>query len=67
MATTGSEVSNFFDLGIDKAYTQYFDAAKKNRLFKQTLTFMAARLRKGLATGTQYDELFELILNGSSV
>lgn len=61
MATTGAELSNYFDLKIDKAYSAYFDPAKKNRLFKSTLTFMAAKLRKGLVSGTQYDELTQLI------
>lgn len=57
MPTTGIDISRWFDEKVDKAYSDYLDNTKKNRLFK--FAFIEAVEKKDSGNDTQF-ELDEL-------
>lgn len=59
--TTGFEFSRLFDLQVGMAYTGYYDAAKKNRLFKQAVFTAIQNQYRGLVPQSAYDNLSGVI------
>lgn len=61
MPTTGIELSRELDLQVDKAYTGYLDAAKKNRLFLMAYIQLAEKKYNDMDKQQVYDELTHFV------
>lgn len=64
---TGQEFFNQLQQKYDKAYSQYLDNTKANRLIKEAMYRLVDKLYSGLDTQKEYDELIELIKNDVAV
>lgn len=60
---TGVEFYNQLQQKYDKAYSQYLDNAKANRLIKEAMYRLCDKLYSSLDTQKEYDELIEMIKN----
>jgi len=64
---TGQDFFNQLQQKYDKAYSQYLDNAKANRLIKESMYRLVDKLYSNLDTQKEYDELIEMIQNDVSV
>ena len=64
---TGQDFFNQLQQKYDKAYSQYLDNAKANRLIKEAIYRLVDKLYSNLDTQKEYDELIELIQNEVSI
>lgn len=60
---TGQDFYNQLQQKYDKAYSQYLDNTKANRLIKEALFRLCDKLYSNLDTQKEYDELIEMIKN----
>ena len=64
MPTTGAELGRELDLIVDKPYTGFFDAAKKNRLFLMAFINLTEKKYNSLDRQQVYDELTHFLKTG---
>jgi len=64
---TGLDFYNQLQQKYDKAYSQYLDNAKANRLVKEALYRLCDKLYSNLDTQKEYDELIEFIKNDTAI
>jgi hypothetical protein len=61
VATTGVEFGVIFDRKIDKSYSNYYNATKKNQLFKEALITAIETKYRQLDQQKEYDEINSVI------
>jgi len=64
---TGAEFYSQLQQKYDKAYSQYLDSSKANRLVKEAMYRLCDKLYSNLDTQKEYDELIEMIKNDVGV